>query len=154
MYRNSYCQAEQVLKRTLNGKMKITRALVVAFLVTGVIAATGTTNIANAATAEAITVGGTQAVADGTAIYASMAGDGVVFGKGAKSEGLHDVIIGVGAISHAATGTTITRNVLIGDGSVAELGAVDGVAIGTGIKLKGAGASEGKTDTLVKPILW
>lgn len=103
---------------------------------TGVIASTGV-NTATAATAEAVTVGGVQATADGEPVYVSMQGDNIVLGRVASTAGLRDVVIGLNSKSEVNTGSTITTNVLIGDGVTGKAGTVSGVGIGTGATTNG-----------------
>ena len=145
MQHTAFKQAESLLKRSLKGKVSITRALVIGFLMTGLVSVGGgqVANAAAPAEATAAPIAGITDAANNT-LNATFANDSVGIGIGATVNN-GDVVLGTDATSTGANGVDEkTYNIVIGREAK-----VENVPFGTAIGYQSAVSGGGQNGTAV-----
>ncbi|MDY5481246.1 MAG: YadA-like family protein [Veillonella caviae] len=143
MQHTAFKQAETLLKRSLKGKVTITRALVIGFLMTGLVSVGGQVVLADSVAAPTTTVD-----AEGNKLSATYGGESIGLGTNASVH-KNDVVLGIRAKSAnslvsgngATAEQTVSRNVAVGYG--ASVDAVKSVVIGNEASIKPPAGSKG-----------
>ena len=143
MQHTAFKQAETLLKRSLKGKVTITRALVIGFLMTGLVSVGGQVVLADSVAAPTATVD-----AENNVLNATYGGESVGLGTNASVH-KNDIVLGINAKSAnslvagngATAEQTVSRNVAVGYG--ANVDAVKSVVIGNEASIKPPAGSTG-----------
>ncbi|MDD7291149.1 MAG: hypothetical protein PUG86_04955, partial [Veillonella caviae] len=143
MQHTAFKQAETLLKRSLKGKVTITRALVIGFLMTGLVSVGGQVVLADSVAAPTTTVD-----AAGNVLNATYGGESIGLGTNASVH-KNDIVLGINAKSAnsliggggAPPADTVSRNVAVGYG--ANVDAVKSVVIGNEASIKPPAGSTG-----------
>ncbi|MDY6225463.1 YadA-like family protein [Veillonella caviae] len=143
MQHTAFKQAETLLKRSLKGKVTITRALVIGFLMTGLVSVGGQVVLADSVAAPTTTVD-----AENNVLNATYGGESIGLGTNASVH-KNDIVLGINAKSAnslvagngATAEQTVSRNVAVGYG--ANVDAVKSVVIGNEASIKPPAGSTG-----------
>ena len=148
MQHTAFKQAETLLKRSLKGKVSITRALVIGFLMTGLVSVGGQVVLADSVAAPTATVD-----AENNVLNATYGGESIGLGTNASVH-KNDIVLGINAKSAnslvagngATAEQTVSRNVAVGYG--ASVDAVKSVVIGNEASITPPAASAGLQESV------